>query len=251
MGQLERYGLYVLCVVIVMILGVAIWGGDSDPLEAAGPAHQLDHTLTAQAPRPEPPLTVDPSLADPPSTPVEDRFFDRVEPIEAELTGVAPVDPVASQIDARNATVAQPVPEKAPAKTKPAAAKPKPRSSALRTYTVKKGDTIEGIAKRVLRSISHVETIKKLNPGVNPRRMRPGMVLKLPWVEAKAGSGPDASAPPEEWTEYVVVKGDSASAISQKVYKTVRYANDILEWNDIADPTKLRPKQVLRLPPLH
>ena len=28
MGQLERYGLYVLCLVIFLILGVAIWGGD-------------------------------------------------------------------------------------------------------------------------------------------------------------------------------------------------------------------------------
>src|SRR5262249_18440166 len=28
MGQLEKYGLYVLCLVIFLILGVAIWGGD-------------------------------------------------------------------------------------------------------------------------------------------------------------------------------------------------------------------------------
>ena len=28
MGQLERYGLYVLVVVIFLILGVAIWGED-------------------------------------------------------------------------------------------------------------------------------------------------------------------------------------------------------------------------------
>ena len=32
MGQLEKYGLYVLVVVIVLILGVAIWGdGRTEP----------------------------------------------------------------------------------------------------------------------------------------------------------------------------------------------------------------------------
>ena len=32
MGQLERYGLYVLCLVIFLILGVAIWGSDPQEL---------------------------------------------------------------------------------------------------------------------------------------------------------------------------------------------------------------------------
>ncbi len=31
MGQLERYGLYVLCLVIFLILGIAIWGDSSGP----------------------------------------------------------------------------------------------------------------------------------------------------------------------------------------------------------------------------
>ena len=34
MGQLEKYGLYVLCLVIFLILGVAIWGGDAAPVHA-------------------------------------------------------------------------------------------------------------------------------------------------------------------------------------------------------------------------
>ena len=35
MGQLEKYGLYVLCLVIFLILGVAIWG---EPVSAQGRA---------------------------------------------------------------------------------------------------------------------------------------------------------------------------------------------------------------------
>src|SRR5262245_54283598 len=31
MGQLEKYGLYVLCLVIFLILGVTIWGGGEVP----------------------------------------------------------------------------------------------------------------------------------------------------------------------------------------------------------------------------
>ena len=34
MGQLERYGLYVLCLVIFLILGVAIWGSDPQELRS-------------------------------------------------------------------------------------------------------------------------------------------------------------------------------------------------------------------------
>ncbi len=43
MGQLERYGLYVLCLVIFLILGVAIWGGD--PQAAAIPSGSLSAEL--------------------------------------------------------------------------------------------------------------------------------------------------------------------------------------------------------------
>ena len=254
MGQLERYGLYVLCVVIVMILGVAIWGGgETEPLDSPAAARELElnsNPVSSSEPprrqtRTEPPLTVDPSLADPPKNPVAERFFDKVKPVEAKhgRNRKPGTDPVANQLGVRNAS-AKPADNTGKAESK------KPANRALRTYTVKDGDTMEKIAKNVLGSIQHVEAIEKLNPTVNPRRMQVGQLLKLPWLERKSGVGPDAFAPTEEWSDYVVQEGDTASAISLKAYKTVKHADAILQWNKIKDATKLRPKQVLRLPPL-
>ncbi len=40
MGQLERYGLYVLCLVIFLILGIAIWGDNSGAVVPQGTESQ-------------------------------------------------------------------------------------------------------------------------------------------------------------------------------------------------------------------
>ena len=53
MGQLERYGLYVLCIVIFLILGVALWGGDpvlpAPPSSArSGPPPTSNSTVRAK-----------------------------------------------------------------------------------------------------------------------------------------------------------------------------------------------------------
>ena len=40
MGQLERYGLYVLCLVIFLILGIAIWGDNAGAVVVEGTTSQ-------------------------------------------------------------------------------------------------------------------------------------------------------------------------------------------------------------------
>ena len=56
MGQLEKYGLYVLCLVIFLILGVTIWGGGDLP----PPGKNSTAAIKAPAARPDsPPLPRD------------------------------------------------------------------------------------------------------------------------------------------------------------------------------------------------
>jgi nucleoid-associated protein YgaU len=243
MGQLERYGLYVLCVVIVLILGVAIWGGD--PAMAGTADDDLDRLLEASA-APAGPAPGAGGAAG-------HDYFDVVKPLppppssepsndlsaEDELEGVVFVD--------GSKTASPP-----PAPESGSAADPAP-THALRTYRVQPNDTMEGIARSVLGDRRHVKALRDLNPGVDPKRMRPGTELKLPaggapdTGTAKAGTG---AAQGSGWREYQVRKGDSASEISKKMYGTTRHAKKILEVNGISDPTKLQLDTVLRIPPV-
>ena len=63
--------------------------------------------------------------------------------------------------------------------TKRLAPAPAPRSTTARTatYTIRKGDTLEGIAKR---NGTTVLALRRANPGINPRRLIPGKKVVLP-----------------------------------------------------------------------
>lgn len=52
-----------------------------------------------------------------------------------------------------------------------------PAPAASRTYTIRRGDTLEGIAKRLGLT---VRALRDANPGINPRRLMPGQVIRLP-----------------------------------------------------------------------
>jgi nucleoid-associated protein YgaU len=62
-----------------------------------------------------------------------------------------------------------------------AAAQPaSPRPGVYRTYTVGKGDTLEGIARAELGSVSRLPELMGLNAGIEPRKLRIGQKIKLP-----------------------------------------------------------------------
>jgi nucleoid-associated protein YgaU len=245
MGQLERYGLYVLCVVIVLILGVAVWGGDAVLPDSQPPAQQMNGPAAvesanagrAQSEHTSPLLNQLSGI-----TPLERDRSDifRVKPAETGFAGVSK----AAQPETASSKRGQSTPAELASLDKEQKA---PR--ALRNYTVKPGDTIEGIAEKVLGSKKYVDEIKRLNPNVNPTKMRVNQVIDLPWIDAE--SPPAATAAEKgKWREYTVKSGDNATTISLAMYKSAKYANKILEANKITDPGKLRPKMVLKIPPI-
>lgn len=65
-----------------------------------------------------------------------------------------------------------------PAKAAPA--KVTPKATASRKYTVKKGDTLTGIAKRYYGNANAYKKIVSANPGINPNMIKVGQVINLP-----------------------------------------------------------------------
>lgn len=50
-------------------------------------------------------------------------------------------------------------------------------ASGGRAYTIRSGDTLDGIARR---NNTTVAALQRANPGINPRRLRPGATIRLP-----------------------------------------------------------------------
>lgn len=127
---------------------------------------------------------------------------------------------------------ANPGSKPAPApKPKPAPApKPAPKPAG-RTYTVKAGDTLSGIASKYGTSWQELQRINGI-PDAN--RIYPGQVLRLP------GGGKPA---PQKRT-YTVVSGDTLSGIASK-FGTSWQA--LAQKNGLANPNLIFPGQVLRI----
>lgn len=96
------------------------------------------------------------------------------------------------------------------------------------TYTVKKGDTLSGIASKFGTTW---QELQRLNGLPDPNRIYPGQVLKV------TGSKPSKT--------YKVVKGDTLSGIGQKTGKRWQ---DIAAVNGIKAPYTIYPNQILKLP---
>ncbi|MEX2283342.1 MAG: D-alanyl-D-alanine carboxypeptidase/D-alanyl-D-alanine-endopeptidase [Gemmatimonadota bacterium] len=80
------------------------------------------------------------------------------------VTGSTPIPaPPATNVPGRSATATKPTATKTPA--------------AARTYTIRKGDTLDRIART---QGTTVKALQAANPGLNPRRLMPGKKIKLP-----------------------------------------------------------------------
>ncbi len=121
--------------------------------------------------------------------------------------------------------------------------KPEPR-----TYTVKKGDTLWGIAKRELGAGRRYTEIKEQN-GLKSNTIRVGQVLKLPTdgvPEPTPKPAPGPTPAPEPRT-YTVKKGDTLWGIAKRELGAGKRYTEIKEQNGLKSDI-IRVGQALLLP---
>jgi LysM repeat protein len=233
MGQLEKYGLYVLCLVIFLILGVTIWGGDE-----VAPARPTPIAQPIRADRSAPAPEAQRALAS-----VADEVLDILQTPNAAAPsprGVA-VDSAAN--GANGAAVVDSVldvPSPAPAPVAVPA-----------VYVVQDGDTFGSIAKAKLGKESRWPELQRLNPAVQPSKLRKGQELKLPTAAAaETKKKLDAPLPlPADGTRtYVVAKGDNYERIALNQLGSRKRTADLIAANPGVSPEKLRPGMTIKLP---
>ncbi|MHC5209762.1 MAG: LysM peptidoglycan-binding domain-containing protein [Planctomycetota bacterium] len=138
-------------------------------------------------------------------------------------------------------------------------------SSAPGTHVVAKGETLSDIAKRHLGSAQRWKDLLAMNPGVDPKKLKPGQVLRVAGSPPVARSAqkevargevqkPDVS-PPASATRsgnrsHTVAKGDTLGEIAQRYLGSAQRADDIFRANTDVLKTKndLKIGQVLRIP---
>ena len=251
MGQLEKYGLYVLCLVIFLILGVTIWGEDAQgagQVQGASNGQGVPQSGAAQP-------GVVPMLAN------ADRGGRRVDFRRGSQADEA------SYLD----TLLQPVPRPKAKPRRERRSEPKPGERprnddqkqapvvrkdppappqvvATRKYTVRDGDTISEISSRELGSTRYVAAIMRLNPDIEPRKIKKGDVLVLP---GKAKADESRAAPMERagaYRRYVIRKGDSFARIARLELGAEKRSKEIRRLNPRVDPRRLIPGKTLKLP---
>lgn len=228
MGQLERYGLYVLCLVIFLILGIAIWG------DSATPAIPKDTTGTS--------LNVTSSI--PPGDVISHERLKELE-AEAHMNDVIkimesksepadlPLQEVKPNVPATEGTSRTPLPVEKPE---------------VRIHVVKEYETLEEISLRYLGKRHHWRQILDLNPNVRPTALRPGMKLKIPPRKAEKSKAGKSKAVATVPGTVIVRRGDNPGLISQRLFGTTKYADEIMRLNNISDPTRLRIGAELKVP---
>jgi nucleoid-associated protein YgaU len=126
-------------------------------------------------------------------------------------------------------------------------------------HIVQKNETFESIAKKYFGAKASGSIIAKANPFMDPRRLRPGRVVRIPRDPNNIqGIAVPTPAQPEETPAsvptgprtYVVVAGDTLSKISAKMYGESRHADEIFGANrgQLADEHSLSIGQVIIIP---
>jgi len=135
------------------------------------------------------------------------------------------------------------------------------------TYVVKKGDTLERIARRHLGDYRRWTQIQVLNGNIDPRRVRVGQKLIMPARHVGRGTpitvkdpattraseaaykrNRKTPAPAQGGEYYVVRKGDVLGTISLKTLGTSKRWREILALNPKVDPRRLTVGMKLLLP---
>lgn len=129
-----------------------------------------------------------------------------------------------------------------------------PASTAASEYTVKSGDTLEGIARAQLGDGQKWKSIVEMNPGLDPKALKVGQKIKMPaggTATAKETAAPTSGAGSAATNTYTVQKGDTLVAIARKFYGGDSDWKRILDANSSVlkgDAAALRPGMKLTIP---
>jgi nucleoid-associated protein YgaU len=285
MQQIERYGVIALLLLLITVLAVSFWGDGKEkgmwsrffgkdeavasaelapapaelPLEAPERRQASALPLSPNADPLAPPIGDAPAPAVPPAGEIAGAFDPNAYPglTEEELRAVyeqwrdtqAPLGAL------------DPLPAPAPAPVAPPPA----------TYVVQSGDTLAGIASKLLGDANRWSEIQALNAGIDPKKLRAGQSLALPAgaaapKQASAPSAPKERAKPSEklaqkpaakppsggagagGRTYVVRAGDALTAIARRELGDASRWREIAALNPKVDPDRLLVGQSLALP---
>ena len=243
MGQLEKYGLYVMCLVIFLILGVTLWG---EPATARQPGAREDAAVHASVGGPAAAPQRGPTLEDLLSSSPE-------RPAAVEVRRSTELESLLEGDDVRGGS-SQPVEDFVEPSVKPvkvAATKPAEQPiKTLRTYTVKKGDILGTIAKRELGATKHWALIAAANPGVDPDRLPEGQKLRIPDVgsPSRPFQSRNKAVATGAYRTYKIRKGDSYSRISKKFFGTEKRAAEIKRMNPDVPERRMKIGKEIKVP---
>lgn len=126
----------------------------------------------------------------------------------------------------------------------------------FRVYTTRQGDTLQRISRRFYGTTRHWRAISRANGyALDPNRLGPGREILIPVDPENVqgapadGAGDEEREPEQEWTEYVVSRGDTLSEIAKALYGRASDWRRIASANPGVDPSRLRVGTVLRIPP--
>ena len=237
MGQLEKYGLYVLCLVIFLILGVAIWGEPA----AASPGQRED--VVAMRVGGVGSTQVGNGISSP------QRRSLLPDPLN-ELLGPEPtvLDLVSSvSVDVPSkATVKKSTPEVAAKPELVADVKPKPEVAATRVYKVRKNETLSEIALKQLGSTRYVKQIMAVNPGLTDR-IYIGQRIKLP-AKKKSSRSRGSAVLDNSVRKYTICPGDNFSRIAKVELGDASRFGEIEALNPNVNPDALQIGKKVNLP---
>ena len=113
-------------------------------------------------------------------------------------------------------------------------------SSGEQTYTVKKGDTLSGIAAKYGTTYQKLATYNGI---ANPNNINVGQVIRIPGAGSTSSGSSGSTSGGEQ--KYTVKAGDTLSGIAAKYGTTYQ---KLATYNGIANPNNINVGQVIRIP---
>lgn len=117
-------------------------------------------------------------------------------------------------------------------------------------YVVEPGDRLDKISMKFYQTHHRHRDILEANPGLDPRRMTPGLTIVIPDLKAPLPKAQQVSfsMPVGGKRVYQVRSGDVLGVISERELGSVKYVPKILEMNPGLKAGTLKVGQALNLP---